>query len=97
MEKIGLINHLNEFMKKKFIKPKVEFNGDSNLIDFICKKLNIQLDEKKLFFGTRYAKPAIEEFFYKTNQSKIDLIIETWNAGYSCAKYDRSYHCSYCD
>lgn len=86
-------------MKKKFIKPEVEFDGDLDLIDFICKKLNIQPDEKKLFFGMRYSKPAIEEFFYKTNKSKIDLIIETWNAGYSCAKYeyDVSYHCSYCD
>lgn len=73
-------------MKKKFIKPTVEFDGNSDLIDFICKKLNVQLDEKKLFFGMRYAKPAIEEFFYKTNQSKIDLIIEIWNRAYNLAR-----------
>ncbi len=73
-------------MKKKFVKPKAEFNGDSDLINFICEKLNIQSDERKLFFGNRYSKPAIEEFFYKSNQAKIDLMIEVWNKAYNFAR-----------
>ena len=72
MAKIGLINHSNEFMKKKFIKPKVEFNGDSNLIDFICKKLNIQPDEKKLFFlGCDMQNLQLKSFSIKLTSQKL--------------------------
>lgn len=77
-------------MKKKFIKPEIEFDGNYELIDLICEKIGIEdipLKELRLKFKNQIIRGAlIEEAFYNGNKKEINLIIEIWNRAYNLAR-----------